>query len=528
MSDLDLLQSYARDESQAAFAALVERHLGLVYSAALRQVRSRPLAEEIAQSVFSDLARRAGSLRAGQPLAAWLFVVTRRTAVDVIRRESSRQAREKIAAEIDAMNHPTPAWEQVKDLLDEAMTSLSDAERSAILLRFFENRSLREVGDSLGISEDTAQKRVSRALDRLRELLSRRGVSVSAAGLATGLSAHAIETAPATLAPAIASAAATAGSVAGGFALAHATHTVALTLVQKTIGAAGAAAVLGAVAIQASAISSQRAELAASPAEVARLTLALRDAETARQAAAARLQSTRARLSLSSTTLPATDPTVEAALDAWVERVQRLKQLAAQRPALAIPELAALNEKDWFNQAKTAQLETEEQIRETFRKLHLAARQTLAGNLDRALTAFAKANHDRLPAALADLLPLTQPRLPPSLLAHFELLHTGLRKAVPPDEVILAERMEFAQQRGSRLIVSSKEHDVEDLGVISERQFRLAVRAFASARGRLPADAAELVGFVPVPTSAAALRDFLTKPAADFAPRALAIIVNPD
>src|SRR5436305_57481 len=102
MSDLELLQQYVREESQPAFTALVERHINLVYSAARRQVRAPELAEEITQSVFLDLARHAPKISPTQPLAAWLFVVTRRTAIDAIRREARRRARENTAAEIAA------------------------------------------------------------------------------------------------------------------------------------------------------------------------------------------------------------------------------------------------------------------------------------------------------------------------------------------------------------------------------------------------------------------------------------------
>src|SRR5689334_18585231 len=143
-SDHDLLRSYATAGSQPAFSELVRRHVNLVYSAARRQVRSSALAEEIAQSVFLDLARNASHIKPATPLVAWLHLVTRRTAVDTIRRESRRQAREQSAAEIAAMKSPTPDWSGIEPLLDEAVESLPEADRIAILLRFFENKSLQE------------------------------------------------------------------------------------------------------------------------------------------------------------------------------------------------------------------------------------------------------------------------------------------------------------------------------------------------------------------------------------------------
>src|SRR5437773_2115527 len=139
-SDLDLLEQYARLNSEEAFATLVHRHLDLVYSAALRQVRSPELAEEVAQSVFTDLSRDAGRLQSETVLTGWLYQVARRTAVDVVRRESRRQLREQIAVELTDMNTEPSIWSQIEPLLEEAMESLDATERSAILLRFFENR----------------------------------------------------------------------------------------------------------------------------------------------------------------------------------------------------------------------------------------------------------------------------------------------------------------------------------------------------------------------------------------------------
>ena len=179
---------YTRQHAEDAFAEIVRRHLDLVFSAALRQVRSPQLAEEVAQSAFTDLARNAAKLTnaaGGSPvLTAWLYQVTRRTAIDVVRRESRRQLREQIATEMNAMNANAADWTHIEPLLDEAVSALDDTDRAAVLLRYFENKSLREVGQTLGTTEDAAQKRVSRAVERLREFFAKRGVTVGASGLA--------------------------------------------------------------------------------------------------------------------------------------------------------------------------------------------------------------------------------------------------------------------------------------------------------------------------------------------------------
>lgn len=212
-SDVKLLARYHRQHAEDAFAEIVRRHLNLVYSAALRQVRSPQLAEEVVQSVFTDLARHAAKLKPDTVLSAWLYQVTRRTAIDVVRREARRQLREQIAAEMNAMNATADDWTHVEPLLDEAMSALDETDRTAVLLRYFENKSLREVGHTLGASEEAARKRLSRAVERLREFFAKRGVSVGASGLVAVISANAIQAAPVGLAVSISATAALAGSM---------------------------------------------------------------------------------------------------------------------------------------------------------------------------------------------------------------------------------------------------------------------------------------------------------------------------
>ena len=145
LSDDDLLREYVRDGSNPAFSELVRRYINAVYSAALRQVRSTAIAEEISQSVFLDLSRSAAKLKPGQPLIAWLYLVTRRTAIDTIRRESRRQARERIALEIADMKPDFSLWAQIEPFLDEALETLPEADRRAILLRYIANQSGPEI-----------------------------------------------------------------------------------------------------------------------------------------------------------------------------------------------------------------------------------------------------------------------------------------------------------------------------------------------------------------------------------------------
>ena len=253
-NDAELLGQFIREPTtragQDAFTALVDRHLNLVYSAALRQVRSPHLAEEISQSVFTQLARHAPSLKPGTILPAWLHQVTHHAAIDVIRSETRRQAREQIACEMSRlMDENTVDWTQVEPLLDEAVQALDETDRAAIILRFFENKSLREVGQALGTSDDAAQKRVSRALESLREHFSRHKIAAAAAGLAVVMSAHAVQAAPAGLCATVATGSlATAGFSVTTSSLLTTTKVIAMTTLQKVavgVVLVGAAVTIG-------------------------------------------------------------------------------------------------------------------------------------------------------------------------------------------------------------------------------------------------------------------------------------------
>ena len=248
--DLDLLKRFMREKSQDAFTSLVNRHVNLVYSAALRQVRVPQLAEEVAQSVFSDLAADAAKLAGNgnalsQTLTPWLYAVTRRTAIDVIRKESRRQLREQIAVGMNDMNATSADWTQIEPLLDDAMAALDETDRNAILLRYFENKNLREIGEALGTSDDAAQKRVSRAVERLREFFSKRNLTIGASGLAVVISANAVQAAPVALAVTISAAAILTGTAVSTSTVVAATKTIAMTTLQKTLVTAALTAAVG-------------------------------------------------------------------------------------------------------------------------------------------------------------------------------------------------------------------------------------------------------------------------------------------
>ena len=232
----ELLRRYADERAEAAFAAIVRRHIGLVYHAALRQTGDATLAEEVTQTVFTDLARKAGALAGRASITGWLYTSTRFAAAKARRGEQRRRAREQevyamqttatdgagdLAAEAD--------WEQLRPVIDEALQALEERDRDAVLLRFFEGRPLAEVGAKLAMSEDAARKRVARALDKLQGLLARRGITSTTAALGVAMGAQAGVAAPAGLAASV-----TAGAVVAGVAGPNSAATGILTFMSTT------------------------------------------------------------------------------------------------------------------------------------------------------------------------------------------------------------------------------------------------------------------------------------------------------
>ena len=236
-SDAQLLRDYAEHGGEPAFREIVTRHTDLVYSAALRCVNSSDLACDVAQSVFTDLARKARPLADklvdNASLVGWLYRSTRFAALNQLRDDRRRLAHERQAMEQLLSNSETaPDWDRVRAVLDEAMDNLSDEDRDALLLRFFKNHDFRAVGRALGVSDDTAQKRVSRALEKLHEHLTRRGITTTATLLSAVIVANAVQAAPAGLAVTISAAAVLAGTTFATTTTATVTKAMALTKIK--------------------------------------------------------------------------------------------------------------------------------------------------------------------------------------------------------------------------------------------------------------------------------------------------------
>ncbi len=221
--DLTLLREYARNNSEEAFAALVSRHVNLVYSVALRQVRNPQLAGEITQAVFIILARKADSLGDKTILPGWLCRTARYASANALTIQRRRQNREQEAYMQSTLNEAEPMqeemWNQIAPLLDGAMEQLGQKDHDALVLRFFENKNFAEVGAALGASEDAAKMRVNRALEKLRKFFTKRGVSSTTAIIAGTISANSVQAAPVALAKSVTAVAIAKGAAASGSTL---------------------------------------------------------------------------------------------------------------------------------------------------------------------------------------------------------------------------------------------------------------------------------------------------------------------
>jgi RNA polymerase sigma factor (sigma-70 family) len=213
-NDQVLLRAYARDRCEASFSEIVHRHVDFVHSTAWRILRDSGLAEEVTQRVFLALAQHSAKLQERASITGWLHETARNLAINTVRSEERRRQREKETAAVNPpdTNDAEEFWGQLAPRLDEALAQLNAIEREVLLWRYFERRTAEQIGERLGLTAEAAQKRVARALDRLRGILAQRGLSAPAANLAALLSTHAVQSAPVGLAAAAITAASSASA----------------------------------------------------------------------------------------------------------------------------------------------------------------------------------------------------------------------------------------------------------------------------------------------------------------------------
>ena len=220
LDDTALLREYVGRNCGEAFAVLVTRHINKVYSVAWRHTRNPDQAEEITQAVFVILAVKARHFRPGVVLSGWLYQTARLTAITLLKSEIRRARREQEARMQTILNESeSDAWTQISPLLDAAMAGLNDLDRHAVVLRFFDGKSMQEVGAVLGASEDAAKKRVNRAVEKLRRFFTKRGVALPAAVMMAAISANSVQAAPSALAASVVAASVAKGAASGAASL---------------------------------------------------------------------------------------------------------------------------------------------------------------------------------------------------------------------------------------------------------------------------------------------------------------------
>jgi len=472
MSDHELLQRYAESRCEASFTELVKRHVDLVYSAALRQVGGDAhLAHDVTQSVFIDLARKAGSLSGRTVLAGWLYTSTHFAAAKIVRTEQRWRAREQEAnsmREISDESAVEPSWEELKPVIDEAMHSLNQGERDAVLLRYFEKRQLGEVGEKLGVSEDAARKRVDRALDKLRGLLARRGVTSTSAALVAILGTHTVAAAPVGMAMNIAGAAISGTAASTGTTL---TILKLMAMSKLKLGLIGALVVAGVATPliiqnqsqaklraenqelrqQSNKLAEQMSPLAAENLRLSNLVAQTTDSQSVQQGQSNELLKLRgevarlrqdARESRSRRTGAdaSSDPAIQAVMETLAARVTQLRQKLEQMPNRKIPELKFLADKDWLAVAGDVEkMESDEDFSLAMSSLRGRAKSEFGSMMQKALRRYAEANGDMLPTDITQLQPYFDQPVDAAALQRYQIAQSGKLADAGQNKILIKE-----------------------------------------------------------------------------------------
>jgi RNA polymerase sigma factor (sigma-70 family) len=526
-SDASLLRDYAVNGAEDAFAEIVHRHTNLVYSAALRQVDSPDVAAEVAQQVFIDLAKRSrelsSRLNAEASLVGWLCRAARNISLNHRRDEFRRRVREELAMENLNANEPSaPDWENLRPVLDDAMSELDESEYDAVVMRFYRNLDFRSVGQALGVTDDTAQKRVSRALEKLRQNLCRRGVTTTAAALAAVLSSKAVQAAPAGLASCIVSAAATAHPAVASTAAAI-SKSILMTTIQKAAVAAVLATAVGTGIYQAHRATALQQQADALTAGHEALTQQLQNErdESARQLAAARRQIAppsnsadhkevirlRAQVGLLRDQLArlqsSLDNPTSIDMKAWLDRVQKLKARLAENASRSIPEFQLLTDQDWLDAVRNVkQLDTDADYDQAFSQLRNAARSEFSGSVSSALHAFATANNGSLPSDFSQLQSYFATAPDDSVLQNYQFSSPGVITSKPGSLIDDNGNYYSSEIKVSMDGISSSN--------TSEDSLHQAIASYLAANNNAPlTDPSQLVPYVTTPAEQQALQKIL-------------------
>ncbi len=464
-SDAELLRDYAHRRSETAFTELVRRHLDLVHSAAARIVPDPQLARDVSQCVFIALARNAAKLANQTVLSGWLHRTTRNLAAKAVRSEVRRHTREQEAATMNVSPEPPPPeWQTIGPWLDQGLDQLAEQDRHALLLRYFERKSAREAAQVLGVSEEAAQKRISRALERLRGFFSRKGVAITSGSLAVLLSAHSVQAAPVGLAACISAVAAWSGPALATPGLLGATKVIAMTTAQKILVTVTVTLMVGAGVYEghraarlhqarnalererastAEAVEQLRTErdqavanLASARRKIEQLRREAGESEKLREEVAALRNSTR---QLPEQRLPNSRLATATALQSLSARASLLKAKLEQAPDKKIPELQLVDEKDWIEAAMAAKTDSEDDLRKGLGRLRTLAKNKFAPILARGLRKYVQANNGQLPTDMSQLQPYFETPVDQAFLERYTVVSPGNVADLKPGYPVLQE-----------------------------------------------------------------------------------------
>ncbi len=540
-SDARLLREYAERGIENAFAEIVKRHTNLVYSAAVRQTDSPDMAAEITQSVFIGLAQGARTLlprlAEDASLAGWLCRSARNISLNLRRDEFRQHSRERQAMELlDPISETAPDWERLRPVLDDAMSELSEPDYDALVMRFFNREDLRSIGRALGVTDDTAQKRISRALGKLREYLHRRGINNTGAALAAVLSANAVQAAPAGLAIAISTAALAGTTLKASTAIA-ATKTIAMTTIQKALFTITTVVAIGTGIYEARQNSTLRSQVQTLREQMAPLADQIHGLQEDRDDAANKL----AALSQENKTLKGDvaelpklrgevarlrantpPPGNDAAYDAYkslLERVNKLKQRVAETPKAQIPEMRLLSEEDYAD-ATRSPLNTERDYLAALSNLRSTAEfKFITTLLNPALTQYAQANQGQFPTDLGQLQPYFPSPVEDAILERWEISSANTVRTDNFGDPIITQKAAIDDDFDPRYAVGLKGFASAGLdteghngwGVVSpDIILGTAAKAYATANnGQQPTDPSQILAYLTTPDQQAALQKML-------------------
>jgi len=488
------------------------------------------LAQDVTQGVFVALAQQARQLTERPVLSGWLHRTAQNLAANTVRSEVRRRAREQESVIMNELLSASSdaSWEHIAPELDAALGELSDADRDALLLRYFERKSAQEMAGLLGISDEAAQKRVNRAVERLRDHFSKRNVTIGTSALAVVLAANSVQAAPAGLAVTVTTASLLAGTALHTSTVIATTQNIAMTLLQKTLITATLAVVAGAGIYEAHQVTQLRQQNQALQQQQAPLSEQLQQLQRERDAATKRLAGLAAELAANqsnnlellklrgalaqtrATSAADVSSDVRAAMvKSWLAREDQLKRLAQQYPDKAIPEFQLLSEQQWMDEAMGAKFDSDKEIQQELANLRHTAENNFAGIAQGALTKYLQANNNQFPTDLSQLDPYFSSPVGEDILQRWEIAPGTVNPGVGVGDTVITEKAAVDESLDSRWAIGANGYGASNyespdisyaLSVIKP-----AMQAYAAANnGQQPTDPSQIMPYLTTPEQQAA------------------------